>query len=219
MYVSRIGVAPVLIVPCILASRMTASQRRSRFDRSAGHRPSFDLLQAELESIVETLSGTVLPVHAFMWATLRHSPLIMCPIVLADVVARRRLRAGRDQIVLVTRAAKSKRIELESIILAHSLALQTAKAKRSSAESSPANRAPSISRQSASGSRYVLLYATSYMSCVANDLISCFAVRNLKQTTGGLPPHAPAELPGIAVPDYPRAGRVFLAPAAAQRLR
>ena len=30
-----------------------------------------------------------------------------------DVVARRRLRAGRSQISLATRAAKSKRIELE----------------------------------------------------------------------------------------------------------
>lgn len=31
--------------------------------------------------------------------------------------ARRRLRAGKDQIVAATRAAKSKRVELESLIL------------------------------------------------------------------------------------------------------
>lgn len=33
--------------------------RRSRFERTSGHRPSFDMLQGELETLVETLSGTV----------------------------------------------------------------------------------------------------------------------------------------------------------------
>lgn len=37
--------------------RGTPHQRRSRSDRSSSFRSSFDLLQAELESIVETLSG------------------------------------------------------------------------------------------------------------------------------------------------------------------
>eukprot|EP01036_Dinobryon_divergens_P022457 gene22457-30714_t len=53
---------------------------------SSSRRVSFEILQADLEARVVTLS---------------------------DVVARRRLRAGRSQISLATRAAKSKRIELE----------------------------------------------------------------------------------------------------------
>jgi hypothetical protein len=36
-------------------SRSTPQQRRNRFGRD--HRSAFDLLQAELEAIVETLSG------------------------------------------------------------------------------------------------------------------------------------------------------------------
>ena len=41
-----------------------------------------------------------------------------------DVVARRRLRAGQNQISLATRAAKSKRLELESHLIAYSIAKQ-----------------------------------------------------------------------------------------------
>ena len=41
----------------IFIFRGTPQQRRSRYDRNSGHRASFDLLQAELESLVETLSG------------------------------------------------------------------------------------------------------------------------------------------------------------------
>lgn len=72
----------------VAVCRSLQQQRRGRYLRD--QRSAFDLLQSELEAIVETLS---------------------------DVVARRRLRAGRDQISLVTRAARSKRIELESVIV------------------------------------------------------------------------------------------------------
>ncbi|RYG70190.1 hypothetical protein EON64_00845 [archaeon] len=53
------------------------------------------MLQADLESTVETLS---------------------------DVVARRRLRAAEKQIIQATRAAKQKRVEFESLIIAYSSA-------------------------------------------------------------------------------------------------
>jgi hypothetical protein len=106
--------------------------------------------------------------------------------------------------VLVTRAAKSKRIELESIILAHSLAQQTARAKRSSAESSPANRAPSISRQSASGSRCALFCVSSPHAVI--DPNSVYPRAIVEQATGRVPPHSPAELPRLALPNHPRSG-------------
>jgi hypothetical protein len=43
---------------------MNFQQRRSRFSRLADYRASFDVLQSELESIVETLSGLTLLVFA-----------------------------------------------------------------------------------------------------------------------------------------------------------
>lgn len=55
-----------------------------------------------------------------------------------DVVARRRLRAGRDQIVLVTRGARSKRIELESIIVSYAISKQSAPERSASSRTSPA---------------------------------------------------------------------------------
>jgi hypothetical protein len=42
---------------CLYCGHRASSQRRTRYDRSSGHRPSFDLLQGELETLVETLSG------------------------------------------------------------------------------------------------------------------------------------------------------------------
>lgn len=64
----------------------------------------------------------------------------------SDVVARRRLRAGRDQIVLVTRAAKSKRVELESVIVTYAVSQLTA-AERGAAtsRSSPASQTAVLS--------------------------------------------------------------------------
>ena len=43
-------------------------------------------------------------------------------IIIKDVCARRRLRASRSHISLATRSAKSKRIELEHLIIAHATA-------------------------------------------------------------------------------------------------
>lgn len=43
-----------------------------------------------------------------------------CLTAIADVCARRRLRASESQIVQATRAAKQKRIELESLLIAYS---------------------------------------------------------------------------------------------------
>ncbi len=40
---------------------------------------------------------------------------------IVDVVARRRLRAARSQICLATRAAKSKRIELEYLLISYAV--------------------------------------------------------------------------------------------------
>ena len=53
--------------------RMSAAQRRNRFDRTGGHRASFDILQAELESFVETLSGT-----AATTATVAAAVIFLC---------------------------------------------------------------------------------------------------------------------------------------------
>ena len=66
-----------------------ASTRRN--SALEGKKRQFEHLQGELESFVEMLS---------------------------DVLARRRLRAGRDQITQLTRASRSKRLELESAIVA-----------------------------------------------------------------------------------------------------
>lgn len=86
---------------------ITTPSRRKNRSRSRlvqDHRLSFELLQSDLEAMVETLS---------------------------DVVARRRLRAARSQISLATRAAKSKRIELEYVIISH------VAAREASSSSSP----------------------------------------------------------------------------------
>jgi hypothetical protein len=71
------------------------------------------------------------------------------------VVARRRLRAAKDQIILVTRAAKSKRVELESVVLAHNMAQQSAVPRSSNggASGSPATRISSMLRQTTNTGR------------------------------------------------------------------
>lgn len=104
--------------------RSLQQQRRGRYLRD--QRSAFDLLQSELEAIVETLS---------------------------DVVARRRLRAGRDQISLVTRAARSKRIELESVIVTAAINQQVQKS-RNSPTRSPSGAAKAST--SSSRSRYCI---------------------------------------------------------------
>jgi hypothetical protein len=78
---------------------------RSRFQ---DHQTTFEFLQADLESTIETLS---------------------------DVVARRRLRAGKDQIMQVTVAAKQKRVEFEIFLSSY------AAAKASSATATPNGQA------------------------------------------------------------------------------
>jgi hypothetical protein len=78
---------------------------RSRFQ---DHQTTFEFLQADLESTIETLS---------------------------DVVARRRLRAGKDQIMQVTVAAKQKRVEFETFLCSY------AAAKASSATATPNGQA------------------------------------------------------------------------------
>lgn len=58
---------------------------------------------------------------------------------LSDVVARRRLRAAEKQIIQATRAAKQKRVELESLIIAYSSA--TLSALQSEASAPPPRQA------------------------------------------------------------------------------
>lgn len=97
--------------------------RRQSRRAAQDHRTSFELVQADLESTVETLS---------------------------DVVARRRLRASQSQIVQATRAAKQKRIEFESLLIAYStMKQQYAMATPSSTASRSAQRT-SATRASAS---------------------------------------------------------------------
>lgn len=76
-----------------------AARRNNRGLRArlGDHRSSFELLQADLEGAVETLS---------------------------DVVARRRLRATKKQITFATRLARSKRVELESLLSAYAFMKQ-----------------------------------------------------------------------------------------------
>jgi hypothetical protein len=71
------------------------------------------------------------------------------------VVARRRLRAAKDQIILVTRAAKSKRVELESVVLAHNMAQQSTAPRSSNggASGSPVTRISSMLRQTTNTGR------------------------------------------------------------------
>lgn len=69
--------------------KMIIRLSHSRLDE---RKRSFESLQSELEFLTELLS---------------------------DVVARRRLRASRSQIIHTTKAAKSKRIELEDIVLSY----------------------------------------------------------------------------------------------------
>lgn len=69
---------------------------------------------------------------------------------LSDVVARRRLRAGRDQISLVTRAARSKRIELESVIVTAAINQQVQKSRNNPTRSSPSGTAKSATSSSRS---------------------------------------------------------------------
>jgi hypothetical protein len=52
--------------------------------------------------------------------------------------------------MLVTRAAKSKRVEMESVILAHVMAQQQGRISRSSAGNSPATRLSSAMRNASS---------------------------------------------------------------------
>jgi len=69
---------------------------------------------------------------------------------LSDVVARRRLRAGRDQISLVTRAARSKRIELESVIVTAAINQQVQRSRNSPTRNSPSGAAKSATSSSRS---------------------------------------------------------------------
>mmetsp|Transcript_32887 Transcript_32887/g.47510 ORF Transcript_32887/g.47510 Transcript_32887/m.47510 type:complete len:1304 (-) Transcript_32887:148-4059(-) len=81
-----------------ISSRQSKRNRWARTRYQQDHRLSFELLQSDLEAMVETLS---------------------------DVVARRRLRASRNQIALATRAAKSKRIELEYLLITYAITKQS----------------------------------------------------------------------------------------------
>jgi len=96
--------------------RPSANRSRGRFGRAVNedHHRIFDLLQADLEGNVETLS---------------------------DVVARRRLRAGRDQIALATRAASSKRIEIETVIVTFAATRRRAKRVAGAGMHTPSARA------------------------------------------------------------------------------
>lgn len=70
------------------------------------------------------------------------------------MVARRRLRAGRNQISLATRVARSKRIELEQCLIVYSVLKQENAARESSKTSTPSTlrqRSTPGSRNSASG--------------------------------------------------------------------
>lgn len=90
---------------------VATGRRRSFYARMRvdDHRSSFEMLQADLESTIEMLS---------------------------DVCARRRLRASESQIAQATRAAKQKRVEFESLLIAYSISKQQAAQEESSASSS-----------------------------------------------------------------------------------
>lgn len=75
-----------------------------------------------------------------------------------DVCARRRLRASRAQIIQATQAAKQKRIEFESLLLAYVLAKQQAAASQTPSSSSVTSA--SASRHSTTGGRRLNNHAT-----------------------------------------------------------
>ena len=90
---------------------------------------------------------------------------------------------------MVTRAAKSKRIELESIILANCYA-------RSSTRS-PATRTTSTAR-SAPRSRYVVVF---FFVCYL-ELTTIASL--LQQSTGRVPPHSPHARPAGSTASSPQ---------------
>lgn len=101
--------------------------RRNTWHRSRAHdhRTSFEFLQAELETTVETLS---------------------------DVCARRRLRASQQQIIQATQTAKQKRVEFEEVLLSYATAKQQYLMQTPSS-TAPSSRASSTHRSGTRHSR------------------------------------------------------------------
>ena len=93
-------------------SKMTIRLSYSRLDE---RKRSFESLQSELEFLTELLS---------------------------DVVARRRLRASRSQIIQTTKAARSKRIELEDIVLSYRTSDILSSGDRKGRKSSSSRKSP-----------------------------------------------------------------------------
>lgn len=89
----------LLLFVCYVPFNMTyiAFLRRNNWLRARynDHRTTFEFLQADLESTVETLS---------------------------DILARRRLRASQTQITQATQAAKQKRVEFETFLMSYAAA-------------------------------------------------------------------------------------------------
>jgi len=93
-------------------SKMTIRLSYSRLDE---RKRSFESLQSELEFLTELLS---------------------------DVVARRRLRASRSQIIQTTKAARSKRIDLEDIVLSYRTSDILSSGDRKGRKSSSSRKSP-----------------------------------------------------------------------------
>lgn len=124
--------------------------RRARWVRShvEDHRSSFEMLQADLESTVETLSGINCLLSTNLcsgWQSNVHRA------ILSDVCARRRLRASQAQIQQASRAARQKRVELEALLIAYN----TMKEQMQRSERDSGRRASTGSMGSASRSRSV----------------------------------------------------------------
>ena len=129
--------------------------RSARFRSMAklqDHQHHFERLQAELEMYTEMLSGLVILRMLVSLIYIAYQISLDMSLLLADVVARRRLRASYSQIQHIQKLARSKRLEMEELVylftVGEAMDLQEHNNRNNYSSSSRGTRSPNSATRS-----------------------------------------------------------------------